>query len=56
MYIYIYILKTYKCKVMIIVNKNSITQYLYKNYIKHEYLKTYQTCKNKAFHYVITNY
>jgi 16S rRNA G966 N2-methylase RsmD len=58
-YVYIYLheyIKKCKCKVMIIINKNSITDFLFKKYIKHEYAKTYQATKRKTVHLVITNY
>jgi site-specific DNA-adenine methylase len=44
------------CKVMIILNGNAIINYLFKNFIKKTYEKTYQITKNKATHVIITNY
>jgi site-specific DNA-adenine methylase len=41
---------------MLIINKNSITYYLYKKYLKGEYKKIYQYTKNTAIHLIITNY
>jgi site-specific DNA-adenine methylase len=45
-------LKTSKCKIFISINKNAITEYLFKDFIINEYLKKYDTsiggkCKNK---------
>ena len=49
-------LKYCKCKVMLVINKLNIIEYLFKEYIKCEYLKTYQISKKKMKHLVITNY
>ena len=49
-------LKTCKCKVMLIINKLSLLEYLFKDYIKGEYLRVYQIGKKKSYHLIITNY
>ena len=49
-------LKTCKCKVMLIINKLSLLEYLFKDYIKGEYLRIYQMGKKKSYHLIITNY
>lgn len=49
-------LKTSKCKIFMIINKNAITDYIYKDYKKGEYDKLYQFVKNKTKHLIITNY
>ena len=44
--VYIYeFFKTCKCKVMLIINKLSLLEYLFKDYIKGEYLRIYQMTK-----------
>lgn len=48
-------LKTCKCKVMLIINDLKITRYLYNDYIKGEYNRTYQMSNKKAKHLIITN-
>lgn len=45
-----------KCKVMLIINKLNIIEYLFKNFIKGEYQITYQLSKRKDCHLIITNY
>ena len=40
-------LKNCKCKVLFSINNNAITNYLYKDYIKQDYLKNYDTTKIK---------
>ena len=50
------LLKTAKCKIMLIINKNSLTDFIYKDYIKGTYDKIYQMTKKKAIHSIITNY
>lgn len=53
-----------KCKVMLIINDNYITRYLYKDYIKEKYLKKYSNnikindkyFKKYASHLIVTNY
>ncbi len=49
-------IKAAKCKIMLIVNANAITEYLFKDFIKGYYTKIYQLTKNKTSHFVITNY
>lgn len=49
-------IQTAKCKIMIIVNNNAITRFLYKDYIKGNYDKIYQLTKNKNSHLIISNY
>lgn len=45
-----------KCKAMLIINKNAITEYIYKNFIVGEYDKLYQATKKRTVHYILTNY
>jgi site-specific DNA-adenine methylase len=49
-------LKENKKNTMLIINKNCITEFIYKDYIKAEYDKTYQITKNKTKHLIINNY
>ena len=49
-------LKTCSCKVMLIINKLVILSWLFKDYIKGEYNRTYQIGKKKAIHLIVTNY
>ena len=49
-------LKTCSCRVMLIINKLSILSYLFKDYIKGEYIRIYQLTNRKAIHLIITNY
>jgi len=49
-------LKTAKCKIMLIINKNSITEFIYKDFIKGEYDKLYQLTKRNTKHLIICNY
>lgn len=49
-------LKNNKIKKMLIINKNAITEYIYKKYIKGEYEKLYQMTKKKTKHLIICNY
>jgi len=49
-------LKKAKCKAMLIINKNAITEYIYKDYIVGEYNKLYQITKKETKHLIITNY
>ena len=49
-------IKTSKCKVMLIINKLNILEYLFNDFIKDEYLKIYQISKKKMYHLIITNY
>jgi len=48
--------KTCKCKVMLIINKLSLLDFLFKDYIKGEYLRIYQIGKKQSNHLIITNY
>ena len=48
--------KVCRCKVMLVINKLYILSYLFKDYIKGEYSKTYQISKKKSIHLVICNY
>ena len=50
------LLKTSKCKVMLIINKLNILEYLYKDFIRGEYNKIYQLSKKKMKHLIISNY
>jgi site-specific DNA-adenine methylase len=52
----LYYLQASKAKIMLIINKNAITSYLYYDYIRGEYKKTYQWFKRKTKHLIITNY
>ena len=45
-----------KCKVMLIINKLHILSYLFEDFIKGEYIRTYQLSKKKAVHLIICNY
>ena len=45
-----------KCKVMLIINKLNIIEFLFKDFIKGIYQKTYQISKKKMKHLIITNY
>ena len=45
-----------KVKQMLIINKNSITEYIYNKYIVGFYKKLYQLTKNKTEHLIICNY
>jgi site-specific DNA-adenine methylase len=49
-------LRRCKCKVLFIINKNSITEYLYGDFIKGEYEKRYNITGRKTKHLVIANY
>ncbi len=49
-------LKVCKCKVLMIINKNSITDYLYSDWIVGEYDKLYQSTKRQAKHLIIMKY
>lgn len=49
-------LKSAKCKVMLIINKNALIEYLYKDYIKGEYTKQYDMSRRIVQHLIITNY
>jgi site-specific DNA-adenine methylase len=45
-----------KCKVMLIINKLKMVEYLFEDNIVGEYSKTYQISKKKTTHLIITNY
>lgn len=47
---------TTTAKIMLIINKLSIIEYLFTGFIKGEYNKIYQTNKRKSVHLIITNY
>ena len=49
-------LKTSKCKIMILLNKNAIIDYIFKDYIKDHYHKIYQVFKKKEHINIICNY
>jgi site-specific DNA-adenine methylase len=49
-------LKISKCKVMLIINKLGILEYLFKDFIKGEYQRIYQISNKKSVHLIITNY
>lgn len=49
-------IKVCKCKCMLIINKNAITEHLYKKYIVGEYDKMYQLTKKKTKHLIVCNY
>ena len=48
--------KKTKCKIMLIINKLKIIEYLFKDFVKMEYQKCYQLGKRRELHLVITNY
>jgi site-specific DNA-adenine methylase len=50
------LLKSGKCKVMLIINKLNILEYLFKDFIKGEYSKIYAITKKGMKHLIITNY
>ena len=50
------LLKTCKCKIMIVVNNALLMRLLFKDFIKHKYGKKYEASKKKAEHIIITNY
>lgn len=49
-------LKVCRCKVMLVINKLNIIEYLFNDYIKGEYNKRYQISKKKMKHLIIINY
>jgi len=56
-YIDIYeFMKVAKCKIMLIVNKSKIIEYIFKDYYKDKYNKTYQGCKNNEDLNIYCNY
>lgn len=50
------LLKNAKCKILMVINKNAITEYLFKEFIKDEYEKIYQHYKKHQNHYIISNF
>jgi site-specific DNA-adenine methylase len=60
----VYLLKTAKCKIMMIINDNYLNRYLYDGFIKHTYDKQYsntlnidnKSYKRQTKHLIITNY
>lgn len=40
---------------MFSINKNAITNYIYKDFILEDYNKTYQPCKRKENVFIISN-
>ena len=50
------LLKSAKCKVMLIISKLNILEYLFKDFIKGEYSKIYAITKKGMKHLIITNY
>ena len=53
---YTEIFKKYKSKVMLVINKNAITSFIYSKFIVGEYDKTYQLTKKKTVHIIACNY
>ena len=49
-------IKTAKCRIMLIINKNSITEFLFKDNIVGEYAKRYDVSGRRTSHLVVTNY
>ena len=49
-------MKVAKCKIMLIINKLNIIEWMFKDYIIDRYLKTYQIGKRKSIHLIIINY
>lgn len=45
-----------KSRIMLIINKNAITEFIYEKYIIAEYDKIYQLTKKETKHLIITNY
>ena len=52
----LHFIKCCKCKVMLIINRLNLLEYLFKDYIKGEYMRIYQISKKKSIHLIITNY
>ena len=48
--------KKTKAKIMMIINDLKLLRYLFKDYIKGDYTRVYQTAKRKCQHLIITNY
>lgn len=49
-------MKSCKCKVMLVVNKSKLIHYIYKEFYKNEYNKTYSGSKNKEILMIYCNY
>jgi len=49
-------LKVAKCKILFIINKNALTSYIFKGFIKGEYDKKYDASHQNVIHLIITNY
>ena len=52
----LYFIKSCKCKVMLIINKLNIIEWMFQEFIESEYCRTYQISKRKQIHLIITNY
>ena len=48
--------KTIKAKIMLIINKMNILEYIFKDFIKGTYKKSYSLTRRKDEHLIITNY
>lgn len=48
--------KTTKCKIMLVINDLKILRWLFKDFIKGDYLKIYQVGKRREKHLIICNY
>jgi len=48
--------KKTKAKIMLIINDLKLLRWLYKDYIKGDYMRIYQATKKKMKHLIITNY
>jgi site-specific DNA-adenine methylase len=54
---FVQLFKEAKCKILMILNNNAIVRYLYSDFIKGRYSKTYNRgCKKITEHLIITNY
>ena len=49
-------MKTCKCKVLMVVNSLDIVKYMFRKFIKGEYIKTYGIYKKNSKHIIISNY
>ena len=49
-------LKSCKCKVITILSSSAVIEYLYKDYIKEKYKKTYSITNKQTTHLIITNF
>ena len=57
MYVFILeFLKVCKCKIIMVMNGNALTHYIFRPWIKKEYTKLYQATKRKTTHFLITNF